>query len=226
VSGAATGPAPTPGLGLAAGGLAERGWSVLPGTYHDGVSWRGRPGAVGLCPVDGDWASIGTPGAGEIARWWVREPYSVLLVCGRGVDCVELPSMSGVSAGWILAALSAAGVCPPAMFAPMRRLVLFVRTPSGACPFLVSASLRSAGSWVALPPTGQYVGRHGNPGYRWAPGRSPDQLGSESDWSLPELVVVNEVITATVAAVALRPLRTHLGVAAHIVTSSGSARCA
>ena len=188
-------------LRRAALGLAGHGWPVIRGTYFDGVSWRGRPDAVGLCPVDEDWATAPAASSTQIGQWWDTAPYSVLLGCGRGVDCIELPGLAASRP--TVAALLRAGLSPPVMLTPEGRLALFVRTPeSGSAPFLVSASVRSAGAWVAAPPTGEASGhRAGDAGrrYRWAPGCSPGELSRRPDWVLPDLAAVAEVITATVS---------------------------
>jgi len=185
----------------AAFGLAGYGWPVIRGTYFDGLAWRGRPDAVGLCPVDEDWATARTASSTEIGQWWDAAPYSVLLACGRGVDCLELPGLAGSRP--TVAALRRAGLSPPVMVTPEGPLALFVRTPGcGRAPFLVSASVRSAGTWVAMPPTSQACGYQGGgegQGYQWAPGCSPGQLRRQPDRVLPELTAVAEAITATVS---------------------------
>lgn len=132
--------------------------------------------------------------AGQVARWWACEPYSVLVACGHGVDCVELPLTP--TSHRILGPLREAGLCPPAMHTPVGTLVLFVRTPTTTPQpsMLVSVSLRSTGLWVAVPPTGHHGGA--GPGYRWVVNGAPEHLS----WQLPELRPVCEVITATVQA--------------------------
>jgi hypothetical protein len=173
--------------------LADHGWPVVRGTYLDGAGWRGRPGWAGLVPVDEDWSTAWTVDVGQVAEWWSAVPYNVLVVCGEGVDCLEIPGRFGAR---MLPALAAADLFPPAMLTPSGGLVLFVRTDHRAVG-LVSATLRGLGTWTAVPPTGQH-GELGRIGYQWLPGMSPDRLG----WRLPDLEAVSEVIitTATTAA--------------------------
>ncbi len=172
-------------LRSAAMALAGHGWPVLRGTYPDGVRWHGRDDAVGLRPVDDHWSVAWTLSRAEVARWWANEPFGVLVACGHGVDCIELPGSAGHR---MLGPLREAGLHPPAMVTPVGTVVLFVRTHTGVRPVLTSVSLRSAGSWVAVPPTS---------GYRWLAGSTPAAV----QWQLPELRPVYEVIAANVRAV-------------------------
>lgn len=180
------------GLRGAAAGFAQRGWPVLPGTYP-GVGehrWSGRAAAVGLRPVDDDWAALHTVRAAQVDRWWAAAPYSVLLACGHGVDCLELPSSP--TAPLLPGLLRGAGVPAPAMLTPVGTVVLFVRTiprPPGVVP---SVSVRSLGSWVALPPTRTAGAPRGGDAYRWLRHGSPESL----DWRLPDPAAVCEVIVA------------------------------
>jgi len=174
--------------------LAGHGWPVLRGTYSEGGRWYGRPDAVSLRPLADDWPSSWTSRPVQVANWWNTKPYSVLVACGQGVDCIELPGSHGHR---MLAPLREAGLSPPAMYTPVGTLVLFVRTNRGPRPNLVSVSLRSTDSWVPVPPTGQYLD-HGPDaaGYRWVSDASPGCVG----WELPELHPVCEVITSTIRA--------------------------
>jgi len=181
-------------LRSAAMALAGHGWPVLRGTYPaadgGGVNrWQGRPDAVGLRPIADDWAEACTVRASDVAQWWSQAPYGVIVACGRGVDCIEIP---GRVAQGLLHELSEAGVCPPAMLTPVGSLVLFVGTHPGPRPMLAAASLRSLDSWVAVPPTATATAAPGAARYRWLPNSAPGALG----WQLPELLAVNEVITA------------------------------
>lgn len=169
--------------------MASHGWPVLRGTYLDDAGyWFGRTGWVGLLPIDDDWQAKWTRDVGEIATWWADQPFSLLVACGHGVDGVELPAQAGPK---VLRALDASEVRPPAMLTPVGSLVLFVQTIPEPRPLLVYASLRSAESWVPVPPTGQ-SGAPGSARYRWMLGASPCELG----WELPELASVDEVISA------------------------------
>ena len=170
--------------------LAGHGWPVLRGTYRDGDGvWRGRADAVGLRPIDDDWSAGWTVRSAQVANWWNAEPYSVLVACGHGVDCIELPGPSGHR---MVSRLAESGHRPPAMVTPVGTLVLFVRTPARPLPTLASVSLRSAGSWVAVPPTEQLAGPVED-GYRWVSGSAPGNAG----WEVPELMAVYDVIAST-----------------------------
>jgi hypothetical protein len=184
------------GLRSVAMTLADHGWPVVRGTYRDGAGWQGRPGRADLVPVDEDWPNCWTLDVDRVAAWWSRIPYSVLVVCGEGVDCLEVPGRYGAR---LLVALAGAGLFPPAMLTPTGGLVLFVRTDPRAVA-LVSATLCALGQWVAVPPTGQEPDRNRR-GYQWVPGQSPDRLG----WRLPELKPVYQVIVNTVTTAADRP---------------------
>jgi len=167
---------------------------VLRGTYPvaDGErrAWAGRPGAVGLQPIDPELSTAWTIRTDQVATWWATEPYSVLIATGYNVDCVELPSPLGHR---IFDPLSAAAVYPPAMLTPLSTVVLFVRASRGPRPALTALSLRSTDSWVAVPPTEQGNGTTASsPGYRWL--IPPESL----DWKLPELADVNAVIERTI----------------------------
>jgi len=164
---------------------------VLRGTFRASERWCGRPDAVGLRPVDDDWSAAWTLRTVQAANWWNDQPYGALLVCGLGVDCIELP---GSHSRRMLAPLREAGLRPPAMITPVGTMVLFARTYAGSRPCLVSVSLRSAGSWVAVPPTDQHSHGSRASGYRWLPDATPGALG----WVLPELGPVCELITSTI----------------------------
>lgn len=167
---------------------------MLRGTYAvaDGEwgAWAGRPGAVGLQPIDPELSTAWTIRTDQVATWWATEPYSVLIATGYNVDCVELPSPLGHR---IFDPLSAAAVYAPAMLTPLSTVVLFVRASRGPRPALTALSLRSTDSWVAVPPTEQGNGTTASsPGYRWL--IPPESL----DWKLPELADVNAVIERTI----------------------------
>lgn len=198
MTGKARGSAPSEslaGLRSAAMGLVSYGWPVMRGTYFDGARWCGRPGTKGLSPVDDDWTTASTRSVSVVARWWASEPFSVLMACGDGVDCLEVPGEAGPR---VLHALRAAGVRPPAMLTPVGTVVLFVRR--GPRRALVAASLRSSGSWVAVPPTGEESGAHAAIS-RWVIGAAPGDVQGE----LPELPAVREVLASAVSGMATAP---------------------
>lgn len=135
-----------------------RGWPVARGV--DGTDAEGfaevrpvvRDGEVALVrDLDQAW------------RVWERWPSGVLLVCGRGVDALEVP----FRVMELLPVLVSAGlVVPVATALAPSRWVLVVTTGSGILrDDLVAASvrLRGIGRWVALPPTTPA----GQPPLRW-----------------------------------------------------------
>ncbi len=135
-----------------------RGWAVVPGgfgTDSDGVA-EVRP-----LLANGDATPVTDPDhAGSI---WGRQASGVLLVCGRGIDALDVP----FRVSELLPALAGADLTVPVatVLAPSR-WVLVVATGSGTLrDDLAAASvcLRGKGQWVALPPTA--VGGH--PPLRW-----------------------------------------------------------
>ena len=96
-----------------------------------------------------------------------------------------------VAAAQSVAALHIAGIHPPAMLTPVGTLVLFVRTDPGPGRMLVSASLRTISSWVAVPPSEHQTGRVGTGAYRWLHGGTPEDVS----WELPDLAVAYAAIT-------------------------------
>lgn len=181
-------------LRRAAAEFVAHSWSIFCGTYLTHTGWQGRSNAAGLQPIHDDWPTALSLGVNRVEEWWVTEPYSVLLACGHGIDCLEVPAPTGPR---VLKALRVAGIHPPAMVTPVKTLMLFVRADPMAYGALVSASARSAGSWAALPPTGQ---GHGD-GYRWLNGWAP----CDTFWHLPELPAVYQVIVDTVSTVSAAP---------------------
>jgi hypothetical protein len=124
---------------------------VVPGTFlGPDQRWYGREGARRLGPIQDDWWEKPVTDPAEAYEVWCEHPYGVLLVCGRGVDVLELPQrLRGLLAfpevPWV----------PLAMTAPPVRWLLFTATGSGAVSGeLARASVRlyAAGAWVALPP--------------------------------------------------------------------------
>ena len=127
----------------------HRGWSVVPGIC--------RPDDLGfsrVCPLGDTWdsAPITDPERAEEV-WTACRHVGVLLVCGRGIDALEVP----FRVTEVVPALGQRGVRVPiaTALAPSRWL-LFVATGSGTLwPELAAVSVRwrGIGQWVALPPT-------------------------------------------------------------------------
>lgn len=126
-----------------------RGWPVVPGVCRPD-EW----GFSAVAPLEDTWdiAPVTDPERAE-ELWTQRRHVGVLLVCGRGIDVLEVPFR-------LIEALPALGdrglVVPIATVLAPSRWVLLVATGSGALrPELAAASvrLRGIGQWVALPPT-------------------------------------------------------------------------
>jgi Bifunctional DNA primase/polymerase, N-terminal len=130
------------------------GWPVVPGTYLGADRhWHGRDTAMRLCPIQDTWQDTPVTDPKRAEEIWGQQPYGVLLVCGRGVDVLELPHrMRG-----LLCALAPGGPVVPvaATGAPPRFLVFTATGPGTLAGDLTLAKVRlhGAGAWVALPPT-------------------------------------------------------------------------
>jgi len=126
-----------------------RGWPVVPGTYlGTDRRWHGRQDATRLCPISETWQQAPVTDPERAYALWSEHPYGVLLVCGRGVDVLELPHrMMG-----LLSALQSA--VPVAVTGSPPRFLVFTATdPDVLPPALRQVRLNGAGSWIALPPT-------------------------------------------------------------------------
>jgi hypothetical protein len=133
----------------AAVSAVRRGWPVVPGIC--------RPDNLGfsqVCPLEDTWdsAPITDPEHAE-EIWTARRHVGVLLVCGRGIDALEVP----FRVTEVLPALGERDVrVPIATALAASRWLLFVATDSGTLwPELAAVSVRwrGIGQWVALPPT-------------------------------------------------------------------------
>lgn len=122
----------------------RRGWPVVPGTC--------RPDEIGFSevgPVEDTWDLAPVTDFEHAQDIWNRQPYGVLLVCGRGVDALEVP----FRVAELLPGLGL-GVPVATALSPSRWLLL-VATGSGTLrPELAAASVRCAGSgsgWRCCP---------------------------------------------------------------------------
>jgi hypothetical protein len=154
-----SGPAMTVGcreLRRAALSAVGRGWQITAGTYLGADRrWQGRGDAQGLCPVSDTWQQdpVTTPEQAE--EIWGQHPYGVLLVCGQGVDVLELPlRMMG-----LLGALTGAEpVVPVAVTGSPPRFLVFTSTDwDSLLPAVRGVHLHGTGSWIALLPTATEV---------------------------------------------------------------------
>lgn len=129
----------------------RRGWPVTPATYlSTDQRWCGRQGACTFGPVSDTWQHTPVTTPGDAYEVWSAHPYGVLLVCGHGVDVLELPQR--------LVALLRAPEVPQAPVVATRpeRWLLFTTTGSKTLTgdlVVANARLHTLGDWVALPPT-------------------------------------------------------------------------
>jgi Bifunctional DNA primase/polymerase, N-terminal len=136
----------------AALGAIRRGWPVTPGTYLGPEGrWCGRQGATMLGPVWECWQNTQVTDPAHCYETWSEHPYGVLLVCGRGVDVLELPPRSQA----LLRAPEVPRVPIVAAVRPARWLLLTATGSRVIAGDLVvaKARLHTRGEWVALPPT-------------------------------------------------------------------------
>ncbi|HEU0088436.1 MAG TPA: bifunctional DNA primase/polymerase [Pseudonocardiaceae bacterium] len=170
-------------------GAVTRGWPIVPGTYPAGTGdrWCGRHGAseaTGLGPLDTQWQNRAITTWDQAHTTWSRRRYGVLLVCGRGVDVLELPTPLATAA---LPALGTPGVAGPVVALPSARWLLLVASGPGLLPPMRSwpaITYRGPGHWVPLPPT--------DLGSTWAGWHRAPEPGA----ALPASDVVQRVIIA------------------------------
>ena len=147
VTGASMRPADGAGTRIrdAAIDAVRRGWPVVPGTC--------RPDEIGfaeVCPLEDTWDIAPVTDPDHAQDIWTRQPYGVLLVCGRGIDALEVPFRVAELLPTLGLAVPVATALSPS------RWLLFVATSSGTLRSdlaAVSVRLRGTGQWVALPPT-------------------------------------------------------------------------
>jgi hypothetical protein len=139
----------------AAATYAAHGWPILPGAYAiDGKAGCPRPEGrrARLHPLPEQWEQAATTDVMQIARWWSRHAWVILLSTGPAVEVVEMPAEMGLATVERLG--EGAG---PAAVASAQRWLLFCSAEAGP----VSASddewragvlLHRSGSWVPVPP--------------------------------------------------------------------------
>ena len=124
-----------------------RSWPVVPGRVRTDAE-----GGAEIRPlIENENAAVTDPD--HAWALWSPQPYGVLLVCGRGIDALDVP----FRVVELVPALADAGLAVPVAttLAPSR-WVLFAATGSGTLRDELAAAsvrLRGKGDWVALPPT-------------------------------------------------------------------------
>jgi Bifunctional DNA primase/polymerase, N-terminal len=142
-------------LRSAALSVTRWGWPVVPGTFlGPDQRWYGREEARMLGPIQDTWRENPVTDPADAYEVWSEHPYGVLLVCGLGVDVLELPQrLTGLLPAPEVPRVPVAATAPPV------RWLLFTATGSstllGDLILLILARVRlhTAGAWVALPPT-------------------------------------------------------------------------
>jgi len=186
---------------------AAHGWVVAPGACFTGHRFDcGRPG----CPIMGghpaieSWEDDATTDPAQVAHWWRRRPYTVLLATGWTFDVLEVPAALGLRV--LGTTRLRAGVLGPE-WAEARGPVAV--TPDERWMFLVrpGAELRSElderldvvrhgrGSWIPAAPSRT----PGGP-VRWAV--SPERV----HWRLPDADAVQTMLIDALGATGHRPV--------------------
>ncbi|WP_433307396.1 bifunctional DNA primase/polymerase [Actinoplanes sp. CA-030573] len=78
---------------------AGHGWAVTPGaqlTGHRFVCGRAGCPIMACHPALESWEDSATTDPGQVAEWWRRRPYSVLLATGWTFDALEVPASLGL----------------------------------------------------------------------------------------------------------------------------------
>jgi len=140
----------------AAAVYAARGWAVVPGAYAvDGGGSRspfpqdGRTSS--LVPLPRRWEEAATTDATQIARWWARHAWVILLPTGGHVEVVEMPA----DLGKVVVDRLQTRVGPIAVEADQRWLVFCSAAPGTVTTsddeWRAGVLLHSTGSWVPVP---------------------------------------------------------------------------
>jgi bifunctional DNA primase/polymerase-like protein len=182
-------------LHRAARHYVRHGWPVVPGAVLVGGRFACGPlcQTVGCHPARQGWRrsdgwehTVLTEPA-ELATWWARQPYGVLLATGRAFDVVEVPARMGAIASAV-ARLANGPTTGPVVVTPAGHWMFLVAPGAALHPRLhgrADVVLHGAGSWVPAPPTPTPYGR-----VRWA--RHPSACG----WRLPDAYAVQDALLA------------------------------
>jgi hypothetical protein len=182
----------------AAVAYAERGWAVVPGAYRSGVArcgcaWLGCRKA-GLHPLFDQWDRAASTDVVQVATWWARHAWEILLPTGNGTDVLEVPGPVGRATADLLG--ERAG---PIAVLPGHRWLLLCAADERTVTTSEQESragvlLHTQGSWVPVPPNGGMRGRGG-----WF--RPPWVV----DWRLPGTTEVLAAARAAATSAADRP---------------------
>ncbi len=139
----------------AAATCATHGWHILPGAYAlDGKTGCPRPEGrrARLHPQPEHWQQAATTDVMQIARWWSREAWVILLSTGPAVEVVEMPAELGLATVERLGE----GVGPVAVECG-QRWMLYCAAETGTIStsddeWRAGVLLHTTGSWVPVPP--------------------------------------------------------------------------
>lgn len=160
-------------LRLAAAAYAAHGWAVLPGAYAvDGrcECQRADCTRIGIHPLVEQWARAATTDILQIARWWARDAWAILLPTSPRVEVIEVPATLGRPTIKVLGDR----VGPVAVMSDKRWLLFCAADPEVDVvttdeEWRSRLTFHTSGSWVPVPPSGG----------------APDQLG----WLRPPQLV-------------------------------------
>ncbi|MCU7725809.1 bifunctional DNA primase/polymerase [Actinoplanes sp. KI2] len=170
---------------------AAHGWAVMPGACLVGRRFAcGRPGCpIMTChPALESWEDSVTTDPGQVAEWWRRRPYSVLLPTGWRFDALEVPAALGLRVLGA-AALPAAGRADargPVAVTAAGRWMFLVRPGERLCSELdhrMDVVRHGRGSWIPAAPSRTMEGP-----VRWAV--PPER----TQWRLPDPGLVQTLL--------------------------------
>jgi hypothetical protein len=183
-------------LRAAALGFAEHGWPVVPGEFRNG---RMLP-AVSELP-DGARGASSDPA--QVAAWWARRPFGILLATGTVLDVIEAPADVGRA---LCASLRAHGELVPVAATSIGRWWIPVAAGcdqwSGGSEAAARAGVRliSRGALVPAPPS---ECMHGFVHWRVSP--------AACGWRLPSGSHLGELVEAAVTTDERWPARSREG---------------
>ena len=164
---------------------ADHGWPVFPGAYLNADRYACGPlcPTVACHPAVEDWETAASSDVADVAMWWDRQAFSVLLATGRAFDVIEVPARIGLPA-------SRAAVLGPVAVTPMGRWMFLVEPGDGLRPELaeqLDVIKHGPGSWIPAPPTRTLDGR-----IRW------EVPPAVTEWRLPDPYAVQKSLLAHV----------------------------
>ena len=133
--------------------LVDHRWPVVPGTWWRDGGWSGGSAGRDSAPALAGGVAEASTDPAQVARWWSREPFAVLLCTGGVLDVLEMPAWMGRR---VAAALRATGVPAPLAATPAGRWWFPVIAGAAMPASWLAAEgvvLHGGGSWVIAPPS-------------------------------------------------------------------------